>query len=600
MHQHRRPNNSSNTTQGEFSWVDQLDMPPQRHLPKPSEPKVRQRSSKACAPCHKRKIKCDSALPCAACTGYGYECKYVEIKSQKNTSTTESSPAQLVSSVASDAISTLPSTAVEEDKVDAQFMASECFVEDLGAHPQLLKSIKTRFTSSHSAVAFPRTLGISLGIRAPPRLQSFGWNPGMRQEPLAPRLASIREIITLDQLKLYSEVFFNEIHPFFGFLDRELYDVRSVAFWNGQDSGTDFEACMCGVVALGSLFAGGSSCPAEAQVVEQGRLLLDLSTAHAPALLSMKHVGAWTLRAIYLRSTTRPHLSWIASCTAMHIAEAIGLHRCLGRDKINSDLPRHISPLEIDLRRRTFWVASTLNQFLSCEYGRTRVTIDSITIDPIAPREGDFTASVVEIMQTVPRRQVMTCAGPEVMEIFKAAMELSVNSPFIGLLKADACFCIFRILRSKNVDFSTIQIESLLGVIRVALDGVKFLATLNHPWWNIVSTPFQSVCVLLSLGTSESLAMAPYALETLKSITKAYDSHLSREALNTAIYLVKGARLKRSQEMASLDEALGIVGEFSTPPVADFNLGDSGIEWLVDDNMEFGDFLDQMPFYTMD
>jgi hypothetical protein len=142
--------------------------------------------------------------------------------------------------VASDAV--LPSTAVREDKIDAQFVASESFVEDLGAHPQLLKSIKTRFTRSHSAIAFPRNLGTSLEIRAPPRLQSFAWNPGMRPEPLAPRLASIREIITPDQLKLYSGIFFNEVHPFFNFLDRELYTVRSAAFWNSQESGTDYEA----------------------------------------------------------------------------------------------------------------------------------------------------------------------------------------------------------------------------------------------------------------------------------------------------------------------------------------------------------------------
>lgn len=574
-------------------------MPPQRHLPRSSEPKVRQRSSKACAPCRKRKIKCDGALPCAACTGYGYECIYTEIKTQKKIATTESSPAQIGSSVASDAVGALPSAAGGEDKLDSQFVASESFVEDAGVHPPLFKSIKTRFTSSHSAIAFPRTLGISLGIQAPPRLQSFGWNTGIRSEPLAPRLASIRDIITPDQMKFYSGIFFNEVHPFFGFLDRELFVVRSAAFWNGQESGTDFEACVCGVVALGSLFAGGSPCPAEAQVVEQGRALLDLSTSYAPALLSMKHVGAWTLRAIYLRSTTRPHLSWVASCTAMHIAEAIGLHRCLGKDKINTDLPRQISPLEIDLRRRTFWVTSSLNQFLSCEYGRTSVTIDSITIDPGVPREGDFTAAVVEIMQTVPRKQIMTCAGPEVLEVFKAAMELSANSPFIGLLKADACFCIFRILQSKNVDLPTTHLSSFLDIIRVALNAVKFLATLNHPWWNIVSMPFQSVCVLLSLGTLESLAMIPYALETLKNITTTYESHLSKEALKTAIYLVKGARLKRSQEMEILDEGLSIVGEFSTPPVADFNLGHSGIEWLMDDTMGFGDLFDQTPFYTM-
>ena len=70
------------------------------------------------------------------------------------------------------------------------------------------------------------------------------------------------------------------------------------------------EALICVVVALGS-FISSPLLPllAEAQVVEHRRLLLDLTTAHAPAWLSVRHVQAWLLRAIYLRSTTRPHLS---------------------------------------------------------------------------------------------------------------------------------------------------------------------------------------------------------------------------------------------------------------------------------------------------
>jgi hypothetical protein len=117
----------------------------------------------------------------------------------------------------------------------------------------------------------------------------------------------LRDIISLDQLKLYSVIYFNEVHQFFGMLDQELYMAHA----------TDFEACMCGVFALGSIFHGATHppspvSPVEAQVVEHGRLLLELSTTYASALLSMKHVIAWVLRAIYLRFTTRPHFSWYA------------------------------------------------------------------------------------------------------------------------------------------------------------------------------------------------------------------------------------------------------------------------------------------------
>jgi hypothetical protein len=246
-------------------------MPPQRHLSKSSEPKARQRSSRACGPCRKRKIKCDAAFPCAACAGYGYDCVYTEAESQKNVLALKKiPPAPKGSTITKDTVSTPAPIAAGQDKADDhQYVVSESFVVSLGSHPLLHQSIKTRFTSAHSAIAFPRSLGMTLKVPSPPRLQSFGWNSGIRPEPAAPLMRSIRDIISLDQLKLYSSIFFNEVNPFFGIFNHELYLVRLSEFCSSEGEGTDFEACICGIVALGSLFAGGSSCPAEAEVVEQ-------------------------------------------------------------------------------------------------------------------------------------------------------------------------------------------------------------------------------------------------------------------------------------------------------------------------------------------
>ncbi len=50
------------------------------------------------------------------------------------------------------------------------FMASESLVQDANEGNFLQHSLKTRFTSSNSAIAFPRSLGWSLGLEDPPRL----------------------------------------------------------------------------------------------------------------------------------------------------------------------------------------------------------------------------------------------------------------------------------------------------------------------------------------------------------------------------------------------------------------------------------------------
>ena len=173
-------------------------------------------------------------------------------------------------------------------------------------------------------------------------------------------------------------------------------------------------------------------------------------------------------------------------------------------------------------------------------------------------------------------------------------MALPIKSPFQGLLRADACFCTFRMLRSTNLGLSAAQVSSLLEVIRVALDGATFLTSMRHPWWNIVFTPFHIVCILLSLETSESLAMIPAALETLRNVSTVYDSHLSREAIRTAHSLVHGAREKRRKELESLDKGVKVIGSVPHSPTVGSGSVSSGtnFEWSMNNDLGLSDFLD--------
>jgi hypothetical protein len=400
----------------------------------------------------------------------------------------------------------------EPEGADVPFLSSESNVQDPIGHSLLMQSLKTRFTSAHSSIAWPKALGLSLSMPVPPRLQSFAWNPGNRPESNILPQTSIRDIISLDEMKTFAETFFRTVHPFFGILDRSMFEKWSVDFWFSQQRATDFEACICGVVALGSFFSSVPS-GSEAQVVEQGKVLLDLTVSYAPGLLSVKHVAAWVLRAIYLRSTTRPHLSWMASNNALHIAEALGLHREFSEIHNSCEMFRDVTSLEIDLRRRTFWVAMAVNQFFASEYGRTRVHIDFVDSKPLTPESGDFTAETVAILQSVSRTQYLPGNNSDLVDVLRKGLALPAKSPFLGLLKADACFCNFRMLSSANVHVPATEIASLLEVIRVALDAATFLRTMGQTWWNLVFTPFHSVCVLLTISTSESLAMIPKAME---------------------------------------------------------------------------------------
>jgi hypothetical protein len=134
------------------------------------------------------------------------------------------------------------------------------------------------------------------------------------------------------------------------------------------------------------------------------------------------------------------------------------------------------------------------------------------------------------------------------------------------------------------------RIPALLEVVRVALDANKFLRSTRHPWWNMVSMPFHSICVLLSIGSPESLGMVPLALKALKNTTALYNTHLSREALGTALLLVQGARDKRTREINSLDQGLSQVDNSFQLAISSENL-----DWQGEDSLQLPDFLELLP-----
>lgn len=485
-------------------------------------------------------------------------------------------------------------------------MASEVTVPDNYAAAKLMQPIKTRFTSAYSAIAWPRRLGIKLGMAHPPRLQAYAWNPGTRAEVNPEPERTICDILPLDEVKRYAEIYFKEVHPFFGILDQDMFNERCADFWVSTRRGTDFEACVCGVIVLGSYFSTAKTSrpippsAVESDVVEHGRQLLDLSVAHPPAMISVKHVAAWILRTLYLRLTTRPHIAWMASCTTVHVAEAIGLHREISEFQTKPDMPRKITEMEIDLRRRTFWVATALNQFFASEYGRTMVHVELISCQPLSAsaQTGDMTARMVTVLQAAPGQGLLG-RPVELFEALSKATELPCKSPLLEIIKADVCFCIYRMICSTDTRIRAEQIPLLLDVIRTGLDAVKFLGNMHQPWWNVVSMPLQAVGVLLALETTESYEMVPSTLETLKGAATLYDSYLSREALSTAYALVKGAAQQKRSGLDSLDRGLEVVGELSMSTSSLSTSPGDVFQWPMDNDLGYSDFLDLSNYFGL-
>ena len=84
---------------------------------------------------------------------------------------------------------------------------------------------------------------------------------------------------------------------------------------------------------------------------------------------------------LYLLSTSRANECWYLFGTALQVVTALGLHR-----KWPSKLAKGCSYLELELRKRIFWSAYTLDKYLSVMFGRPRLLHDE-DLDQVLPDE---------------------------------------------------------------------------------------------------------------------------------------------------------------------------------------------------------------------
>ncbi|OHW95890.1 fungal specific transcription factor domain-containing protein [Colletotrichum incanum] len=78
------------------------------------------------------------------------------------------------------------------------------------------------------------------------------------------------------------------------------------------------------------------------------------------------------LQVLYLLQTTRMNQAWYVFGSILPIVSALGLHRKSGRNRGSSDRDYIIS----QCRKRTFWVAYTIDKYLAVVFGRPRMYHD--------------------------------------------------------------------------------------------------------------------------------------------------------------------------------------------------------------------------------
>jgi hypothetical protein len=450
---------------------------------------------------------------------------------------------------------------------------------------------KTRFVRANSAIAFPRILGMDLESESIPRLHSFAWHCGIRQEPWE-HATEITSLMTWADMQRLAKAYFKLVRPEIGLLEEPDCMDQATARFANPTGDNDIDGILLGVAALGSFFSPNSH-PREDEFVSNARIVLEQrSMVRSP---TSNTVAGWILRTVYLRLTSRPHASWMASSVCMHQAEACGLHKEMQTIAVVYPAAPTGDHKLAKTRRRLFGIAKALNIIFSFEYGRSRINYDVVTTKRFAPDSGGHAHQFVELAELLPNDFVDREREPDPPAALSTALtkieELQSDSAFINLMKADLAFAIYRRLWLMSLTDAKDRAESVINIGRAATSAAEKLLESRTPWWNVVSATFQFVCTLLAVGTPKSLAHVPEVMGLLHRISQSYDTHMVREAYNQALALVKASRKRKEKELEALngvpeqppfeDHPSAGSAAMTDAPTIDWSTMDLPFEWDV-------------------
>ncbi|KAK5172183.1 uncharacterized protein LTR77_003821 [Saxophila tyrrhenica] len=507
----------------------------------------RQRAKRACEPCRLRKRRCDSNQPCNMCVSFDYRC-YYEKHPRKRSKIVEASAEQDLDRQP-DAFEQPRHEMAPEDRPNSEDVST-------------LKSME-----ANSGIAFTGLLGQRLDPAQGKRLFTFGWNVGGGRDEDAEKddvkgMMDVTHYLNREEMIRLADLYFENVHPLYGFVDRSFVTEQINLRWSPQLSTTKIpDHFFANMAAGGSLFAPATlSNPTTIPTLfEAAKHSLDrTSLVHLPTLLDAQ---SWLLRSIYLRATFHPHVVHMASCTTLHLVEALGLHQ---ESRSTPNIPssttsasRHDTP---ELRRRTFWIARMLNTWVSFEYGRTRVHLRGINAHLPTPQPGDFTTDYIHLYSlscTLDPEHTPAASGEGSWDDFLRHLD-AYNPPHdaIALSVSNLAMCGYRRLRLSNPNLSP---ETTTRVIKLGLSGVEAARRMSKkgmPWWHVGNVPFQVVCVFLAMDVRESLARVGEALKVLEEVRGRFGTKALGEAVRTARVLVRLSKKRKDEDSDVLSRSL--------------------------------------------
>lgn len=214
---------------------------------------------------------------------------------------------------------------------------------------------------------------------------------------------------------------------------------------------------------------------------------------------------------------------------------------------------------ELEVRRRTFYVAWSLNTTLSYEYGRSPVCLPNMNVQSIDAEDESVTDQYVALASLLPGDDLDEAESARALhKALMAISALETDSNEIMLFKADLAFCIYRRVRLSQATSAGLSASASL-VIQIGLDALPAssdLAAQHLPWWTVISVPFQFLCVLLAIDSRESLSHVGASMGALEEVGRCWDTHMVREAVGCGSLMVKLSKKRKEEDVKFLGESM--------------------------------------------
>ncbi|KAF2169464.1 hypothetical protein M409DRAFT_65118 [Zasmidium cellare ATCC 36951] len=478
--------------------------------------KRRRRTLKSCIPCHRRKRKCDRKYPCTMCTACEYNCMYESNNSNGiDTSEPKTDPPDIALNAVKPTRSPMP-----VKPIDSRIDSGSADRVSLDDH-------STTYARSSTARIFPHILSRNLGSSDANNTasHSFAYNFGTRPEEASLNYGLLSDLISKEDLASYSSVYFAKLSAVGDFIDPRIYTQRCKDYYQDDVITTAstsfiFGAVAAGIAALGS-FLSPTKHSCEADLVQYAKSILD---DPPPSKLGVDI--AYALRVFFLRATARPTKAWIASCTALHLCEAIT------------------------------WAGYTL---LSYEYNRSPVFFRTVTTRDIIPATGSVADQFVRIAQIIPgpNSPLKLTSQPrtETEELFErliALQKINLSDPLLLITRADLAFCFYRRAYQLRMGISDDFVQLVIDNGNVAVDAGAQLSKVAF-FWNIIGSVFHYACILLAIDTPKASAQIPSAFKALQNLVMAADTKSTRDAFSMIQHLLDLHLERKRKEFAQLE-----------------------------------------------